>query len=173
MGFFGALLKVAKGEPVFQPPAEGDDFKAERGQAALPSHQLDHLQPPASPQHPTGPKVLPNVYIEQVHTHPNGQNLECEFKIRNHSHVPVRLERLEFLGQNYNLNKTTLQPDREWEYLVHTHRPVSSNYHECKLYFETEDGDDFVSAHTVEYQQLPDHTYNVTHVRFMSPVRDI
>lgn len=167
MGFFGGLMRLAKGEPVFQPPPP--DQRDDPGRPAP-------LAVPGDPQHaaPTGPKEIPNVYVERYEFNNGSSHLECEFHIKNHSHKPVRLERLEFLGQQYGLNKTYLLPDHEWEYSIHTgHRPTATNFHECKLFFETEDSDDFVAVHSVEYQQLPDRTFTVSHIRFMPPVRDI
>jgi hypothetical protein len=167
MGFFGGLMRIAKGEPVFQPPKPGEADTPDKPTGLA-------MGGDPHPQQLAGPKELPNVYIERYEFNNGADHLECEFHIHNHSHKPVRLERLEFLGQQYGLNKTYLQPEQEWEYSVHAgHRPTSTNFTECKLYFETEDGDDFVAVHRMEYQQLPDRTFTVSHIRFMSPVRDI
>src|SRR3982751_4101356 len=100
MGFFGGLMRMAKGEPVFQPPPLNEQDRPERP-TPLGVPGDPHASTPATP---AGPKELPNVYIERFEVNSGSDHLECEFHIHNHSHKPVRLERLEFLGQNYNLN---------------------------------------------------------------------
>ncbi len=172
MGLMDGFKRFMQGKPVFEVP-----------QNPMPPNNAsvdNSTSPEPTPEQPTpatGPKTAPLVYIERLdNNNSNVSNpyLDCELHIRNHSTVPVRLERLDLLGQSFVLNKTYVQPGQEWEYRVHTeHRPITNNYHEAKLYYETEDGDDFCAAHTVEYLQLPDHTYNIVRLHFIPPVRDV
>ena len=166
MGFMDGLKRFIQGKPVFEVPPQTP---------AVPASPVNPGQNTGgNPAAANGPKILPLVYVERADSNNTIPHLECDVHIRNHSPVPVRLERLEMLGQHFNLNKTYLQPSQEWQYQVYgPSRPISAGYHEAKLFYETENGDDFCSVHNVEYVQLPDHTYAVVRLHFLPPIRDV
>jgi hypothetical protein len=165
MGFMEGLQRFLQGKPVFEVP------KNPMPQQGVPQQADAHPIPGENII-----KVLPLVYVERVDSSNDTTHheLECELHIRNHSAIATRLERLEILGQHFELNKTYLQPGQEWEYIVRiASRPTATNFHEAKLFYESEDGNDFCAVHTIEYMQLPDRSYVIVRLHFVPPVRDI
>lgn len=152
------------GEPVFKPQN---------------SQQQNNQPPPAqsasgAPQTAqTGPKVLPQVMIERWQCVPQGQGLHGELLIRNYSQGPVMLQRIELMGLRDELGNTVNRGET-YEFVFNlSSRLKDINLDECRLYFRNEQGDYFMALHQVEYDKLPDGTYNVKRFRLLPPIRDV
>ena len=160
MGFFSIIGKMFKGEPVFQVQ---QDAQKQAEQQTVPQHDPT----------PSGSKVLPQVMIERWQCVPQGQGLHCELLIRNYSPGNVTLQRIEVMGLTDELGNT-IDKGEEYEFVFNlAKRPLDMNQRECKLYFRDQTGDYFMALHQVEYQKLPDGTFNVLRFRLLPPIRDV
>lgn len=168
--FFESLLRMFKGEPVFNP----NDGKEPLSQGKPPEHLVEQSQQQAEQTATKGPKLLPQVMIERWQVVEEGGGLHAEFLIKNYSKVPVVLQRIELLGTRDELGRQ-LDPGEEYEYVFEMHqRPKDQSVRECRVYFKGEyEGDYFCSVHNVEFEKLPDNTYNILRFRFVPPIRDV
>jgi hypothetical protein len=168
MGFFGALGKIIQGKPVFeptnnnQPPAQpqGDAFGGGNfGQTAAPQ------QPGAQPPVQTGPKQPPHVEFERIVCHTNGNHMECDAFIKNHSQTDVDLDRLNLLGTSQDLGRV-LRPGEEREFRIYNgNRPNSTSYNRAELTVKDATGDYFQIIYHVEFDAVGDGTYDIDTIR--------
>ncbi len=179
MGFFDAMRKIVMGEPMFKvPPQPGQQNQpAQTGQEPQQTEQKQIPHNPITgepiPEQHYGPKVLPQVMIERWLCEPHGDGLKCELKIRNYSAGPVTLQRIEVMGLRDELGRT-VDAGEMYEFLFTLpNRMKNTNLDECRLYFRNELGDYFMALHQVEYDKLPDGTYNVRRFRLLPPIRDV
>jgi hypothetical protein len=165
MGFFGALGKIFKGEPVFEVPRNPQHPGQQSNEPHQPKTQSERA--------PQGPKVIPQVMIERWQCEPHGQGLHGELRIRNYSQKHITLQRIELMGLRDELGNT-IDPGEHYEFLFNLpSRMRDMNLHECKLYFRGEAGDYFMALHQIDYEKLPDGTYTVRRFRLLPPIRDI
>lgn len=158
MGFFNALKNIALGKPVFE--------ASPQKQQVAPVHET------ASQAH-TGPKIIPQLYIERTNCHTSGDDMEVEVVIQNYSNEELLLDKIEMLGQSKYLNAKRVGPGEEDDLTAFDgDRPKNTYSTECLVYYKNEAGDYFCSNHNVEYQKMPDDTYMVRTIRFLH-VRDV
>jgi hypothetical protein len=166
MGFFDALKNIALGKPVFTA-----DQQQQKEQYNGQPHDGSG---PGAPQH-VGPKILPPAYIERTECRTHGDDMEVEVIIQNYSHEELVLDKIELLGKTVLMNSKRLSPGEEEEVTVYEgDRPRNTYAKQCVLYYRNEAGDYFASSHNVEYgAQMPDGTYAIRYIKFMSPIRDV
>lgn len=157
MGFFKALQNIALGKPVFETPS-----------------QKPGAQPPQSSGQPvqTGPKVIPQLYIERVSCKISGGDMEVEVVIQNYSQQELYLDKISMLNQTKSLNSKSVSPGEEDDITAYDgDRPENTNDSQCQIFYKNEEGDYFCSVHTIEYGKLPDNSYMVKNIRFVM-IRD-
>lgn len=156
MGFFKALKNIALGKPVFEVTPQKN---------ATTTHQT---QPGK-----TGPKVVPQLYVERTNCRTSGDDMEVEVVVQNYSQQELLLDKVELLGHVAYLNSKEVSPGEEDDITAFEgDRPKDTHGAQCLVYYKNKEGDYFCSVHNVEYQQLPDGTYMVRTVRFMH-VKDV
>lgn len=166
--FLESLMRMFKGEPVFK---AGDNAEP-IAQGKPPEHLATH-ETQAQPQAAPALKILPQVLIERWQSNEQGNGLRAELTIHNYSKEGVYLNRVELLGVRDEMNEH-LRPTEQYEYHFDlASRPRSTGDDDCRLYFKTEGGDYFVANHHVEFEQLPDGTYNLLRFRFAPPIKDV
>src|SRR6266513_1712958 len=101
MGFLSFFSKIIQGKPVFE------------NQLSTP--QMPQTQP--AQQQFGGPKVIPQVYIERIESHTNGNQTVWDAIIQNYSQQPVELEKIELLG-HAEFIEDHLQPGQEREHRI-------------------------------------------------------
>lgn len=152
MGFFNVLGRLIKGQPAFVV----EDPK-----------QKTTLQPTAQSAQPAGPKVYPQVYIEQVRCRMQGAEMDLEVDIHNHSQGQVELDKIEIFGRRQELD-IFLRPGEERECNVFEGpRPTTTNQTSCRIFYKDATGDYFASEHYIEFKQEADRTYSVNRIRFV------
>lgn len=167
MGFFDALSKIVKGEPVFTPGQP--DGKQQSG---------DHFgQTPAVPQPaptaPAGPKVYPRLELGRVQCRMSGDDMEVEVEIQNNSNEQLDLDQVRMLGKSHDLG-TQLRPGEEREFTLYEgDRPNNTSNSRVDITFRTVPGGDYFQAEfVIDFKQEADRTYSVQRFRPIQ-VRDI
>lgn len=154
MGFFNAFKNIVLGKPVFEAPGQ------------------NQAQPTVTHQG-SGPKVIPQMYIERVNCQTSGDDMEVEVVVQNYSQQELVLDKITLLGQTQFLNSKSVSPGEEDDISAFDgDRPKNTHDSQCLLYYKNEEGDYFCTAHLVEFEKLPDNTFKVRNIRF-SQVRDI
>lgn len=168
MGFFDALGKIVKGEPVFTPGQP--DGKQQ------PSDQFG--QSPAQPQlnvptAPTGPKEYPRLEMGRVQCRFNGDDMDVEVEIKNESSQQLDLDQVRMLGKGHDMG-TQLRPGEEREFTLYEgDRPRSTGNSRVDITFRTMPGGDYFQAEfVIDFKQESDGTYSVQRFRPIQ-VRDI
>ncbi|MGH7196275.1 MAG: hypothetical protein ACREGJ_00730 [Candidatus Saccharimonadales bacterium] len=163
------MKRIVTGKPVF-------DMQNQPTQVPAPAP----VPVPSAPTAPRGPKVLPQVSIEQVRCTVNGANMECECDIRNNSDRRVLMDNINFLGKNVELERygMYLNPGEKREYPVYSGpRPTNTYAKEVTLRYREESeqnrGDYFATKHNLEFRKEADGTYTVSRIYFIPPVRDV
>lgn len=165
MGFFEGLKKMVQGKPVFE---VSEDYKKDEQEWSD-----EHIAEPVAPAAYTGPKIIPQVIINEYHTNTNGQNMTCQFVIHNKSEQYIHVEKVLMLGSHKDIDDH-LRAGEERSFIVYSgSRPLNTHYDELRIQYKNEQGDYFESVHHVEFQKQSDGTYIISRVRFISPVRDI
>jgi hypothetical protein len=173
MGFFGALGKIFRGEPVFSVRPGGSHMEGSQPPVHMQQKGQPEQQAPSAPVNHSGPKVLPQVMIERWQCEPHGQGLHGELRIRNYSQSHVTLQRIELMGLRDELGRS-VDPGEHYEFLFNIpNRMQNIGLDECRLYFRDQTGDYFMALHQIEYEKLPDGTYNVKRFRLLPPIRDV
>lgn len=150
MGFFKTFSNIVQGKPVF--PASD--------------------QPKPAAQAGSGPKNIPQAYIERVECRENGHELDCDAVIQNYSNERLELDKAEILGKTLYLN-TFIDPGEEYELqLFDDARPSNTYQNQCNIYYKNDAGDYFCSVHNIEFKQLPDKTYSINYIKFQQ-IRDV
>lgn len=158
MGFFNAFKNIVLGKPVFEVPAQKPGAQP---------HQ------PAEQSVRTGPKVIPQLYIERISCHTSGDDMSVDVIIQNYSQHELLLDKVTMLGQTHYLNAKSVGPGEEDDLTAYDgDRPENTNDSQCQVFYKNEEGDYFCSVHTVEYEKLPDNSYKVRNIRF-SMIRDV
>lgn len=162
MGFFEALSRIIKGEPVFQP----EDGKATS------SIQPLSAQPEPVPVAP-GPKVYPHIVVEDCECEADDRHMDCEVEIQNESDVQLDIDMVRLLGASRDMG-TFLRPGEARKFKVYsgpTPRGAADN--RCTIAFRTHPGGDhFTADFLLEFKKLPDSTgYVISRFRSLS-VRD-
>lgn len=151
--FFSLLKNIALGKPVYT--------NQQTTQSAQPAAQ----QPT---QTVSGPKVVPQAYIERVECTENGANMQCDATIQNYSQVPLDLDRIEILGTSFDLG-TILRPGEEREFRIYSGpRITNTGNNQCKLYYKDPSTDTFCAQHTIDFEKLADNTYTINRIRFLN-----
>jgi hypothetical protein len=174
MGLFNALARMVQGKPVFQAGDQKTNASPEQQQlaGAHAEHAGVGMQPVAQIAL-AGPKILPQMYIEEVRCQTPGHEMDCEVTIKNKSQETLELDRVEALGRAIELN-VYLQPHQVYELrLYHGPRPTNTSNAECRVFYKKANSDAFCSLHHIEFNKLPDNTFAVSRIRFMPPVRDV
>lgn len=157
MGFFKAIKNIALGKPVFEvaPQKPGAQPQQSLGQSVQ-----------------TGPKVIPQLYIERVSCQISGGDMEVDVVIQNYSKQELYLDKISMLGQTPSLNNKLISPGEEDDITAyHGDRPEDTNKSECLISYKNKEGDYFCSVHTIEFGKLPDNSYMVKNIRFVM-IRD-
>lgn len=167
MGFWDFAKKMVMGEPVFKAQQNAQN-NAGHQQPTKPEHTAGE---PAA--RPAGPKVIPQVMIERWLCDEKGAGLHCEITVRNYSKGGVVLQRIEVLGVRDELGYH-LDAGEHYEFQLHLGlRPKDTHLDVCDIYFKDETGDYFLAKHQIEFEKLPDGTFNILRFRLIPPIRDI
>lgn len=173
--FFEGLKRVVSGQPVFRQgeDADGVTHKTDQQQG---SEQQPLSQPvDAEVVELTGPKVIPEVFIERIEYRNTGANMDVSIQVNNRSQQEVMVDKLVLLGQTRAINYV-LRPGESRELEGYSGPRLNHrNYTNCELqYRDQATGDYFSSLHLVEYEaQEVDGTYNIRNIRFTPPIKDI
>lgn len=165
MGFFTALGRIVKGEPVFQP---GD------GQPGVPSSSpVQPLSAQPQPQPPLEPKVHPHIVIEDCECDTDDSYMSCEVEVQNESEIQLDIDIVRMLGSSRDMG-TFLRPGEARKFKVY-HGPVpkSTADNRCTIAFRTHPGGDhFTADFLLEFKKLPDTDgYEIARFRSLS-IRD-
>jgi hypothetical protein len=170
MGFFDALGKIVKGEPVFTPGQP--DGKQQTTNSAF------NQAPPAPagatpPVAPAGPKEYPRLELGRVQCRMSGDDMEVEVEVKNESSQQLDLDQVRMLGKGHDMG-TMLRPGEEREFTLYEgDRPRSTGNSRIEISFRTVPGGDYFQAEFVaDFKQESDGTYTVQRFRFIQ-VRDI
>lgn len=165
---FEGLQRLLTGKPVF---TNEDTAPKDNGIQQAPG--VPNQQPaPVAPSH-TGPKVIPQVMIEEQECHEHGGNIECRANIKNHSQMQIELDKIRILNTTRELD-SFLRPGEEREYLLYSGpRPQNTYNNKAELQYKDPTGDYFASTHYLEFEKLSDNTYTIRRIKFQGPVRDV
>jgi hypothetical protein len=165
MSFFGGLMKVIQGKPVYDTtPQPVDPLADQQGQ-----------QPtqPASTVEKFNVATFPVVFIAHTHAHLQGNHLEIRVQIHNEYHEEIRLNKLLIFGQSRSPSDA-IPAHSSREILIYSgpafDRQLAT---EALLDFRTLSGDYFQAVHQVQYFFTPEKVYSVTNIQFQPPIRDI
>lgn len=170
MGFLQSLVRMFKGEPVFQvEPTEKDDRAAEAIVEPAPDNA-----PPDDPYVDGGKKVVPEVKCEQVEWRESGENhREVWASISNDGELPAMLDKMIIFGQTMELDHH-LQPGQGRDFCVYRGARLTNQSHSrAELYFRLPNGDYFCSDHQIFYQIGNDSEIEVKALRLIRPIRDV
>lgn len=173
--FFEGLKRVVSGQPVFRPDEDVDGVTHKADQRQEIEQQLLSQPVDAEVVDQSGPKVIPEVYIERVEYRNSGANMDVSIQINNRSQQEVMVDKLMLLGQTRGINYV-LRPGESRELEGYSGPRLNHrNYTNCELqYRDQATGDYFSSLHIVEYEaQETDGTYNIRNIRFTPPIKDI
>ncbi|HXH04801.1 MAG TPA: hypothetical protein VNI82_00020 [Candidatus Nitrosotenuis sp.] len=162
-GFFDGMMRMVKGEPVFQPSDEGGE-----------NANVIRTTPTAKPHsNRTDGKIVPIVKITNIECNIHGASMELDANIENHSTETVFLDKILILNRKWELDRD-IKPGEEREFSVYEGpRPQNTQLTRCELHYRNSVGDYFSAIHFVEFRQLQDGMYVVSEIRFLPPVKDI
>lgn len=183
--FFEGLKRMLSGQPVFRPGEDVDGRELKQNPQYKPDIPPQQpMQQPVS-QHSAevvtqqsgqqaGPKVIPQAIVERVENRINGQYLDISITIRNNSQGNIMLDKIMLLGMTRELDRH-LGPGQEFEFVSVYNGPLLKNrsYTHAEIQYRNDAGDYFSAIHNVEFEQKPDGTYTIYHMRFIPPVKDI
>lgn len=170
--FFETLKRLIMGEPVFTAEDQakkkpGLDIQVPAGQP-LPQQQASQQRPMR-----TGPKVIPQLYIEEVDCRENGMQMQVMANIKNASQQTLELDKVKIFNSSYELD-SFLRPGEERQYRLYSgNRPQNTYNGNVEIYFKDEFGDYFSAVHLIEFEKMQDGTYTIRRLRFTPPIRDI
>lgn len=181
-GFLEGLMRMIKGEPMFNPNDQNKGWSNQHGQPVepIPGQETPESQAgqPQQPPH-TGvvkgkPSTFPVVYVKRTRTHSNGSNMDVYCSILNSSKGLVEVEEIHLVGRSRNLGGY-LRAGEQREWLCYSGpRLTQESYKEASLDYKDETGDYFQSIYNVEYQyEAHDKTYSVEELHLRLPIRDI
>jgi len=161
--FFEGLKRLVQGKPVFT----ADDTQRPKAISPRP------MQPQSSPVI-SGPKVIPQVYVERTESESHGNGMRCKITIQNASQAHITLQYIELLGQTRELGRI-VDPGEEYELLWDfATRPRDTTYDDCNLYYkDSATTDAFCSRHTVTFEKQSDTGFTVARIAFYPPIRDV
>ncbi len=169
MGFWSGLVKVAKGKPVFEAPAEGQQNT---------EHTLASLDSTATPHDSLasrgGGKIIPEVEFEHCKSRVNGSEMEVTAWVTNRSPVIIELDKITMLGLTTELDRV-LSPNEGREIRLYKGKaPTSSSDETAYLQYKQRDnGDYFQASFVMEFDYDSDGFYTVEEFRSVNPVKDI
>ncbi len=160
MGFWQGMVRMVKGEPVFQPSEKNQKYSKQTTQT--------------DPYVQQGHKIIPEVHCEQIEWHEDGDDhREVWATIANRGQVDVMIDKIAFLGSTIELNHH-LQPGQEREFNIYKGDKLDNrSYTKAELYFRLPNGDYFCADHQILYQVKGDGESEVKELRLIRPIRDV
>jgi hypothetical protein len=145
-----------------------------------PNVSSDNSTKPDQYHSANGQKVIPEIEVERIESHPSGDNkyLEIWAHIRNHASFDIELDKYELLGQRGDLNKF-LKPGEIFELRMYR-GAMPQNDIIRRMYIQYKivgTGDYFQADHMIEYKYEQDSHGNKwcmpEELKLLRPVRDI
>jgi len=168
MGFLNALGKMIQGKPVF-------DNEPQPGQPAQPPGPQQQTEPQRGIDLMGTKKELPIVMVDPMRydvSH-NGQRMDIDIFIQNHSQERLFLDKIKILGAFRELD-TYLRPGERREFRVYSgNRQTNAPDARLEIWYRNELNDYFSAIHTVEFHKEPDNTFGVARIKFVPPIKDI
>ena len=163
MGFFDAMSKMIKGEPIFdanQAPTSAEAPSGNTGVTDLTRHD-------------TGQKVIPEVRVMRVKTSRNGDSMTSYAWVQNESPYAIVLKKMYVMGQGESMSYQ-LRPGQGREVRVYDGQIASHDgERNAHLDFHIEqNGDYFQQEFNVEFDRQADGKYLIEEFHPEAHVRD-
>lgn len=173
MGFFGVMGRLLQGKPAFvDPKFEQAGKTGTEAQAFNP--MAAHRSPEDQVVDSQGRKIIPELKIEHLKSHRNGNQMMTVGWVTNTSTHRVRVDDIHILKQKVVLHRE-LGPGEAHEIQFY-HGPVAVNDYEHKAqiaYRLLENGDCFRADYNVEYNRDQDGMYTIEELHPEHPIHDV
>ena len=118
-------------------------------------------------------KIVPEVDVERLEAHQNGDRLELWAHVQNHSKFEVQVGRVNILGQYLDVGRF-LKPGERYEVKIYAGpMPKDDSHHKAEFFFKiAENGDYFCADHRIEYGFHDGH-YVPEDLKIIHPIRDV
>ena len=159
MGMMDFFRKMITGRPVFEEPTavqRDNDLQPGWNENDEPGWKPETTQPPEhSPlvdDH--GHKVIPQVAITHLKSHPNGERLDVTAWVQNNSELEIQVDTMEMLGLRSKIGRRMAPHKGHEATLYHGVRPTDDHNTKAKLYYKiVENGDMFEADYWIEFDR--------------------
>lgn len=179
MGFFDALRRLTRGEPIFTDESKKDDQTNDNDD---PWQQDDQAQAKGDQDTPVkslliderGRKIIPEIRLEHCKSYINGSVMTVTAWATNTGEVEVELDKVELIGMRYELDRF-LNPGQGHEIMLYKGPVVmDDSHHEAILHYKiVENGDYFAAEFMIEYNLESNGVYLVEELHPPPVIRDI
>lgn len=167
MGFMSGFGRMLAGKPVF----ENEDSRTPQPETVEKPIQ-DNTQGGA--RDASGRKVIPQIDIEHLQCHRNGNSITVTAWVTNRCDLAIRLDDSTILGQRLQVHYE-LTPHQNHEIVLYR-GPIAMNDHDhhAKLTFRImSNTDEFEINYVSKFHRNPDATFQVDELHQEGGVRDI
>jgi hypothetical protein len=118
-------------------------------------------------------KIVPEVDVERLEAHQNGDRLELWAHVQNHSKFEVQVGRVNILGQHLDVGRFLKPGERNEVKIYAGAMPKDDSYHKAEFFFKiVKNGDYFCADHRIEYGFHDGH-YVPEDLKIIHPIRDV